>query len=206
MNHEEEYSKTAAAGCEVLRIKSLSTEGHFLPKSALKEIARVPHTLMIVSTRGEKSIIRGVHVAVGKAGRRYVADKITGTLYDPETGRSLTGARTLERPAPEGYKLPPKGEAYCFGTQPITSSPKAVPKKRGRPQKQGTERNSDGKVCGSSKHSAKIDEDSVRAIRAHKPGTTDIFVMTAKQAARRHGIHEKTVSDIRRRRSWGHVA
>ena len=44
------------------------------------------------------------------------------------------------------------------------------------------------------------------AIRAHKPGTTDIYVMTAKQAAERYGIHEKTVSDIRRRRSWGHVA
>ena len=121
MNHEEEYSKTAAAGCEVLRIKSLSTEGHFLPKSALKEIARAPHTLMIVSARGEKSIIKGVHVAVGKAGRRYVADKVTGTLYDPETGRSLSGARTLEGPASEGYKLPPKGEAYCFGTQPMCS-------------------------------------------------------------------------------------
>ena len=77
MNHEKEYSKTAAAGCEVRRIKSLSTEGHFLPESALKEISREPHTLMIVSARGEKSLIRGVHVAVGKSGRRYVADKIT---------------------------------------------------------------------------------------------------------------------------------
>lgn len=200
MNHEKEYSKTAAAGCDVRRIKALSTEGHLLPESALKEISRAPHTLMIVSARGEKSLIRGVHVAVGKSGRRYVADKITGTLYDPETGRSLSGARTLEGPAPEGYKLPPKGEAYCFGTQPI------APKKRGRPAKPAIERNAAGKVCGSSKHCAKVDEEAVRAIRAHKPGTTDIYVMTAEQAARRYGIHEKTVSDIRRRRSWGHVA
>ncbi|MDD2978307.1 hypothetical protein [Aquabacterium sp.] len=202
MNHEKEYSKTAAAGCEVRRIKSLSTEGHFLPESALKEISRVPHTLMIVSARGEKSIIKGVQVAVGKAGRRYVADKITGTLYDPETSRSLSGARTLEGPAPEGYKLPPKGEAYRFGTQPITNSPK----KRGRPQKQGTERNADGNVCGSSKHSAKINEDAVRAIRAHKPGSTCIYAITAKQAAQLFGISEKTVSEIRQRRTWGHVA
>ena len=199
MNHEKEYIKTAAAGCDVRRIKALSTEGHLLPKSALKEIARATHTLMIVSARGEKSIIKGVHVAVGKAGRRYVADKITGTLYDPETGRSLTGARTLEGPAPEGYKLPPKGEAYCFGTQPITSSPKAVPKKR------SAERNADGKVCGSSKHSAKIDEDAVRAIRAHKPGSTCIYAMTARQAAKRFGISESSVSSIRSRRTWGHV-
>ena len=206
MNHEKEYSKTDAPGCEVRRVKALSSEGHFLPKSALKELSKAPHRLMIVADRGEKSVIKAVQVAVGKAGRRYVADKITGTLYDPETGRSLSGARTLEGPAPEGYKLPPKGEAYCFGTQPITNSPKAVPKKRGRPQKQGTERNADGKVCGSSKHSAKIDEDAVRAIRAHKRGSTCIYAMTAKQAAERFGISESYVSSIRSRRTWGHVA
>ena len=153
MNHEKEYSKTAAAGCDVRRIKALSTEGHLLPESALKEISRVPHTLMIVSSRGERSIIKGVQVAVGKSGRKLIADN-TGTLYDPETGRCLSSdARTLKGPAPEGYKLPPKGEAYCFGTQPITNSPKAVPKKRGRPAKPAAERNAAGKVCGSSKHS-----------------------------------------------------
>lgn len=200
MNHEKEYSKTAAAGCDVRRIKALSSEGHFLPESALKKLSEVPHRLMIVADRGERSVIKAVQVAVGKAARRYVADKITGTLYDPETGRSLSGARTLEGPAPEGYKLPPKGAAYCFGTQPI------APKKRGRPAKPAIERNAAGKVCGSSKHCAKVDEEAVRAIRAHKPGTTDLYVMTAKQAAARYGIHEKTVSDIRRRRSWGHVA
>ena len=160
MNHEKEYSKTAAPGCEVHHIKALSSEGHFLPESALKKLSKVPHRLMIVADCGEKSVIKAVQVAVGKAGRRYVADKITGTLYDPETGRSMLGGRMLEGPAPEGYEPPPR-EAYNFGTQPI---------------------------------------------RAHKPGTTNIFVMTAEQAAKRYGIHEKTVSDIRRRRSWGHVA
>ena len=204
MNHEKEYSKTPAAACEVRRVKALSSEGHFLPESALKELSKAPHQLMIVADRGEKSAIKAVQVAVGKAGRRYVADKITGTLYDPETGRSMSGARMLEGPAPDGYE-PPQRESYNFGTQPITNSPKAVPKKRRKPLKEGVERNAAGKVCGSSKHGAKVDEDAVRAIRAHKPGTTNIFVMTAKQAAARYGIHEKTVSDIRRRRSWGHV-
>ena len=205
MNHEKEYSKTDAPGCEVRHIKALSSEGHFLPESALKKLSKVPHQLMIVADRGEKSVIKAVQVSVGKAGRRYVADKITGTLYDPETGRSMLGARMLEGPAPEGYEPPPR-EAYNFGTQPITNPPKAAPKKRRKPLKQGVERNAAGKVCGSSKHGAKVDEDAVRAIRAHKPGTTNIFVMTAEQAAKRYGIHEKTVSDIRRRRSWGHVA
>ena len=146
-----------------------SREGNFLSEKSVIALARVPHQLMIVSTRGDRSLIKAVQVAVGKAGRRYVADKITGTLYDPETGRSLSGARTLEGPAPEGYEPPPR-EAYNFGTQPITNSPKAVPKKRRKPLKQGVERNAAGKVCGSSKHGAKVD------------------------------------SDIRRRRSWGHVA
>ena len=132
-----------------------SREGNFLSEKSVIALARMPHQLMIVSTRGEKLLIKGVHVTLGKTGRRLIADKITGTLYDPETGRCLSSdARTLEGPAPEGYKLPPKGEAFCFGTQPITSSPKAVPKKRGRPQKQGAERNADGKGCGSSKSSA----------------------------------------------------
>ena len=114
MNHEKEYSKTAAPGCEVCRVKALSSEGRFLPKSALKE--------------------------------------------------------------------------------------------RRKPLKEGVERNAAGKVCGSSKHSAKIDEDAVRAIRAHKRGSTCIYAMTAKQAAERFGISESSVSSIRSRRTWGHVA
>ena len=205
MNHQQEYSKTAAAGCDVRRVKALSSEGHFLPESALKELSKAPHRLMIVADRGERSVIKAVQVAVGKAGRRYVADKITGTLYDPETGRSMSGGRMLEGPAPEGYEPPPR-EAYNFGTQPITNSPKAVPKKRGRPAKPAIERNDSGKVCGSSKHSAKIDEDAVRAIRAHKPGSTCIYAMTARQAAERFGISESSVSSIRSRLTWGHVA
>ena len=105
MNHEKEYSKTAAAGCEALRIKALSSEGHFLPESALKKLSKVPHQLMIVADRGEKSVIKAVQVSVGKAGRRYVADKITGTLYGPETGRSrcsTAAAGTKARPASTG--------------------------------------------------------------------------------------------------------
>ena len=182
-----------------------SREGNFLSEKSVIALARVPHQLMIVSTRGDRSLIKGVQVTIGKTGRRLIADKITGTLYDPETGRSMSGARMLEGPAPDGYE-PPQRESYNFGTQPITNSPKAAPAKRSKPLKQGVERNAAGKVCGSSKHCAKVDEEAVRAIRAHKPGTTNIFVMTAKQAAARYGIHEKTVSDIRRRRSWGHVA
>ena len=184
-----------------------SRDGNFLSEKSVIALARVPHQLMIVSTRGEKSLIKGVQVTLGKTGRRLIADKATGTLYDPETGRCLSSdARTLEGPAPEGYKLPPKGEAYCFGTQPITSSPKAVPKKRGRPQKQGAERNAAGKVCGSSKHSAKIDENAVRMIRECKPGTIGLHVLTLKAAAKKFGVSEKTISDVRRRRTWGHVA
>ena len=70
MNHEKEYSKTPAAACEVRRVKALSSEGHSLPESALKELSKVPHRLMIVADRGEKSVIKAVQVAVGKAGRR----------------------------------------------------------------------------------------------------------------------------------------
>lgn len=205
MNHEKEYSKAAAPGCEVRRIKALSSEGHFLPKSALKELSKVPPRLMIVADRGERSVIKAVQVAVGKAARRYVADKITGTLYDPETGRSMSGGRMLEGPAPEGYEPPPR-EAYNFGTQPITNSPNAAPKKRRKPLKEGVERNAAGKVCGSSKHSAKLTEDAVRMIRECKPGTIGLHVLTLKAAAKKFGVSESAISDVRRRRTWGHVA
>ena len=184
-----------------------SREGNFLSEKSVIALARVPHQLMIVGTRGDRSLIKGVQVTIGKTGLRLIADKVTGTLYDPETGRCLSNdARILEGPAPEGYKLPPKGEAYCFGTQPITNSPKAVPKKRGRPAKPAIERNGSVKVCGSSKHSAKITEADVRLIRGHKPGSTCIYLMTATQAAKRFGVSMSTIADIRRRRTWGHVA
>ena len=180
-----------------------SREGNFLSEKSVIALARVPHQLMIVSTRGDRSLIKGVQVTIGKTGLRLIADKITGTLYDPETGRSLSGARTLEGPAPEGYKLPPKGDAFRFGTQPIST--KVAPKKRGRPAKPAIERNGSVKVCGSSKHSAKITEADVRLIRGHKPGSTCIYLMTATQAANRFGVSMSTIADIRRRRTWGHV-
>lgn len=184
-----------------------SREGNFLSEKSVIALARVPHQLMIVSTRGDRSLIKGVQVTIGKTGLRLIADKVTGTLYDQETGRCLSSdARTLEGPAPEGYKLPPKGEAFCFGTQPITNSPLSLPKKRGRPAKPAIERNGSGKVCGSSKHSAKITEADVRLIRGHKPGSTCIYLMTATQAAKRFGVSESTISGVRRRRTWGHVA
>jgi len=207
MNHEKECSKAADLGCEVRHIKAFSDIGPFMSEAALKQIAKVPHQLMIVSGRHEKSLIKAVEVTVGPDNRHFMADKVTGSLYSIETGRCLSSSfRRLEGLAPDGYTLPEKGASdFCYGTQPITNSPKAAPKKRRKPLKQDVERNAAGKVCGSSKHSAKVDEDAVRAIRAHKPGTTDIYVMTAKQAAARLGISENTVSDIRRRRTWGHV-
>ena len=82
MNHEKEYSKTDAAGCDVRRIKSLSTEGHFLPESALKEISREPHTVKPTDLM------------------RYLCRLVTppgGVVLDPFTGSGSTGkAATLE--------------------------------------------------------------------------------------------------------------
>ena len=193
MNYQQEYTKSRLSG-----------DGPFLSEFSLKEIGRAKSVPMIVTTRGEQSLIKGVPVQLERSGRRLIADKVTGCLYEPDSGACLSSSfRRLVGLAPEGYELPEKPEAFSFGTQPIDTKPKRRSKLKAPP---GAVRNAAGKVCGSSKHGAKVDEDAVRAIRAHKPGTTDIFVMTAKQAARRYGIHEKTVSDIRRRRSWGHVA
>lgn len=192
MNHEQGYIKA-----------QLSGDGPFLSEFSLKEISRAKAALMIVTTRGEESLTKGVRVELQRTGRQLIADKVTGSLYEPDSGACLSSSfRRLVGPAPEGYKLPPKPEAFSFGTQPIDTKPKRSSKLKAPP---GAVRNENGKVCGSSKHGAKLTEEIVTLIRQHKPGSSTIYLLTAKQARERYGIAEKTVSDIRCRRSWRHL-
>ena len=192
MNHEQGYIKARLSG-----------DSPFLSKPSLKEIGRAKSVLMIVTTRGEESLIKGVRVELQRTGRRLIADKVTGSLYEPDSGACLSSSsRRLVGPAPEGYELPPKPEAFSFGAQPIDTKPKRRSKLKAPP---GAVRNENGKVCGSSKHGAKLTEEIVKLIRQHKPGSSTMYLMTAKQAKEKYGIAEKTVSDIRCRRSWRHL-
>ena len=192
MNYQQEYTKSRLSG-----------DGPFLSEFSLKEIGRAKSVPMIVTTRGEQSLIKGVPVQLERSGRRLIADKVTGSLYEPDSGACLSSSfRRLVGPAPEGYELPPKPEAFSFGTQPIDTKPKRRSKLKAPP---GAVRNENGKVCGSSKHGAKLTEEIVKLIRQHKPGSSTIYLLTAKQARERYGIAEKTVSDIRCRRSWRHL-
>ena len=171
----------------------MSDEGPHLSASSVGAISKAPHVAMICRTHGESSIVKAVRVSI--AGREYLADKVTGGLYEPDTGRCLSSsARQLEGPAPDGYKLPEKAGAFPFGTQPISTKPKEEPKpKLGR-----------GKLCGEDKGGAKLTEADVLKIRARVPGTTH-YVMTVSAAAKLFGVGPSTVVSARKRKTWRHL-
>ena len=158
---------------------------------------------MLVETDGEESIIKAIHVEIEQTGRLFVGDKITGGLYDPETGRCMSSERRrLVGPVQEGYE-PKKREAQVFeyGYQAIGGK-----KPKGRAKKDTiASRNEGGKVCGASKHSAKLDEEGVRLIRQKRPGTTTCYVLTNKQCQERFGVSKCCIDDVRTRRTWRHV-
>ena len=181
----------------------LSQEGCYLAAGPLQSVLRAKHTPMLVETDGEESIIKAIHVEIKQTGRLFIADKITGTLYEEGTGRCMSSERRrLIGPVPEGYE-PKKREAQVFeyGYQVIGGK-----KPKGRAKKDpSASRNDAGKVCGASKHSAKLDEEGVRLIRQHRPGSTIRYVLTNKQCQERFGVSKCCVDDVRMRRTWRHV-
>lgn len=175
---------------------AISQDGPYLASGCVQSISRAPFTRMLVRTRGEESIIRAVTVRT-KAGRELIADKITGTIYDPTTGRCLSSdARELAGPVPEGYVTKPRVSAFDFGKQVVSTTPKKAP----------AARNAAGKVCGADKHSAKLNEEAVRLIRQKKPGSRDCYVMTNRQLQLQFSVSKSCIDDIRRYLTWTHVS
>lgn len=181
----------------------LSQEGCYLAAGPLQSVLRAKHTPMLVETDGEESIIKAIHVEIQQTGRLFVADKITGGLYEEGTGRCMSSERRrLIGPVPDGHTLKKReAKAFEYGYQAIGG--KHRPRKPGK----GSEvtRNAAGKVCGASKHSAKLDEEGVRLIRQHRPGSTTRYVLTNKQCQERFGVSKCCVDDVRMRRTWRHV-
>lgn len=75
MNHEKEYSKTDAPGCEVRRIKALSSEGHFLPERGRWMATTVSRPLAL--------------------GLAMLAQRVHGAVVSVHPGRSA-GKATIE--------------------------------------------------------------------------------------------------------------
>lgn len=179
----------------------LSQEGCYLAAGPLQMLQRSKHTPMLVETDGEESIIKAIHVEIEQTGRLFIADKITGGLYNPQTGRCLSSTRrVLVGPVPDGYEIKRKtAEVFEYGYQ-------AIGGKKARPKKDpNASRNEAGKVCGASKHSAKLTEEGVRLIRQKRPGTTTCYVLTNKQCQEKFGVSKCCVDDVRMRRTWRHV-
>ncbi|MGL4265182.1 MAG: hypothetical protein ACRCTX_26460 [Afipia sp.] len=179
----------------------LSQEGCYLAAGPLQSVLRAKHTPMLVETDGEESIIKAINVEITQTGRLFIADKITGTLYEEGTGRCMSSERRrLIGPVPEGHVLKKReAKAFEYGYQAIGGK-KAKPKKD-----PNASRNDAGKVCGASKHSAKLTEADVRLIRQKRPGTTTRYVLTNKQCQERFGVSKCCVDDVRMRRTWRHV-
>ena len=146
-------------------------------------INRAPFTPMIVRTHGVESIIKAVQIESDKTGRRYLADRVTGTIYDPETGRCVSSsARQIVGPVPEGYTPPKRAvSSFSYGTQPIAK------RKRGRPVGGGV-----------GPERARLSEDDERQIRAKKAGSTCCYVLTNKQCQERFGVSKSCVDNVRR--------
>lgn len=181
----------------------LSQEGCYLAAGPLQMLQRSKRTPMLVETDGEESIIKAIHVEIEQTGRLFIADKITGGLYDPTTGRCMSSERRrLIGPVPEGHTLKKReAKVFEYGYQAIGG--------RNRPRKPGkgseVTRNESGKVCGASKHSAKLTEADVRMIRQKRIGTTTCYVLSNKQCQERFGVSKCCVDDVRTRRTWRHV-
>ena len=181
----------------------LSQEGCYLAAGPLQSVHRAKHTPMLVETDGEESIIKAIHVEIQQTGRLFIADKITGGLYDPETGCCMSSKRRrLIGPVPEGHTLKKReAKAFEYGYQAIGGK---KPKVRAKKDPNAS-RNEADKVCGASKHSSKLTEADVRLIRQKRPGTTTCYVLTNKQCQERFGVSKCCVDDVRMRRTWRHV-
>jgi hypothetical protein len=131
----------------------------------------------------------------------YLADVVTGTLYREDTGLCMTSSsRRVTGPGEEPTEPGKYAERYGYGYQQIgASKPKLPPAEPAKP-KLGR-----GKLCGEGKGSAKLTEEIVRKLREVNPATGMHVVRTAT-AMKEWGVSRGAISDVRRRRTWGHVA
>lgn len=168
----------------------LYDEAFCLSERSLLTLEKHSHTLMRVASQFGDHNIKAVRCTIkGKPGE-WIADKITGALYHPETGVCATAPHKRivgEAEAAEKVERP----RFAYGYQKIKARAEEGAKKgRGAP---GGARN--GK--------AKVNEEIVRDIRTLKSDGT--YAITISQACSLYGIGKDAVLNIRTRRTWSHV-
>lgn len=130
----------------------------------------------------------------------YLADVVTGTLYREESGQCVTSStRRVIGPGDEPGKPGRFAERYGYGYQQIGSSLPKAPEPEKKP-KLGR-----GKLCGEGKGGAKLTEEIVRRLREVNPAT-GMHVVRTDAAMKEWGVSRAEISDVRRRRTWGHVS
>lgn len=173
---------------------SISDTGPCLSEPSLRKIAKAKYQPMRVITEPNmESIIPAVSVRVSGWPGEWLADRKTGTLYAPDSGRCMSSKDRKIVGLADSLK-PTQHTAFSYGTQPIGSREKPAPStpKLGR-----------GKLCGEKKGGAKLTEEIVRAIRSKKCDGS--YMLTTKMVIEKFGICRSSVSDVRARKTWGHV-
>ena len=174
----------------------VSDEAHCLTTRSTEMIGKAKFEPMRVSTPAGDSIIPMVRVTLRRLPGEYLADRNTGTLYCPNTGKCFSsGVRKVLGLAGEL----PKAEKpkYDFARR-TTSSEIIVIEKAPAKQKLGR-----GKQCGEAKGMSKLTEEIVKSMRAKKDDGG--YFITAKEAQSRFGISKSTVADVRSGKTWLHV-
>ena len=185
-----------------LPVLRVDQEFFCLGVESIKRAVRSSHAWMRVESAEGVAMRKMARCLLRRHGDRvFLADVVTGTLYREDTGQCMTSsARRVIGPGEEPKEPGKYSERYGYGYQQIgASKPKLPPAEPAKP-KLGR-----GKLCGEGKGSAKLTEEIVRKLREVNPATGMHVVRTAV-AMKEWGVSRGAISDVRRRRTWGHVA
>lgn len=167
----------------------LSDEAHCLTTRSTEMIGKAEFEPMRVSTPAGDSIIPMVRVTLRRLPGEYLADRNTGTLYCPNTGKCFSSGVRKVLGLSVAPVVEPARPRYDYGRQVITKEEKAPPKEKvGRGNGLGT---------------AKLNEDTVRALREKREDGS--FSIACAEATRRFGISKSTVYEVRSGKTWLHV-
>lgn len=175
-----------------LPVFKVDQEFFCLGVKSIKRAVRSSHAWMRVESAEGVAMRKMARCLLRRHGDRvFLADVVTGTLYREDTGQCMTSsARRVIGPGEEPKEPGKYAERYGYGYQQIgASKPKLPPAEPAKP-KLGR---------------AKLTEELVRKLREVNPAT-GMYVVRTATAMQEWGVSRGAISDVRRRRTWGHVA
>ena len=133
-------------------------------------LRRTKYEEMLVSTVTGESVIKGVRVTVKGCAKSVIADRITGTLYDEETGECWSGGtRRLIGPAPKGWR--PKESVEIVKHEATPQAPR--------------------------RRMAELSREEIERIREKRP-STNCFRLQNVEAQQMFWVSKATIDNVRR--------